>query len=140
VHDMEWKREFEIGVEAIDTQHRELFALVGDLLAAITEGRREQVGPALQFLRRYVLEHFTAEQGLMAAAGYPQADAHAAEHAGFARDLLALEAQRAGDPASPWLASKLGIWLATWLRQHVLGSDRELGRFLRAQGAREERG
>ena len=103
---MEWKREFEIGHEAIDAQHQELFAHVDGLLAAISAGRREQVGPALQFLHRYVLDHFAAEQALMAAAGYPRADAHAAEHARFATDLLALEAHR------------------------------ELGRFLRAQGER----
>ncbi|WP_235969480.1 bacteriohemerythrin [Anaeromyxobacter diazotrophicus] len=133
---MEWKREFEIGHEAIDAQHQELFAHVGGLLAAIAGGRQEQVGPALQFLHRYVLDHFAAEQGLMAAAGYPQADAHAAEHARFAKDLLALETQRGGNPGNPWLASKLAVGLASWLRQHVLGADRELGRFLRAQGER----
>ena len=133
---MEWRREFEIGVEAIDAQHRQLFAQVGELLAAVAAGRPEAVGPALQFLHRYALEHFAAEQALMARAGYPRADAHASEHARFASDLLTLEAERAAHPSSPWLASKLGVGLADWLRSHVLGSDRELGRFLQAQGQR----
>lgn len=132
---MEWKREFEIGVEPIDAQHRELFARVGELLAAISAGRSDAVGPAVQYLRRYVLDHFTAEQALMARSGYPKADAHAREHAAFASELLALETQHAANPRSPWLGSKLGVSLATWLRQHVLGWDRELGRFLREQDA-----
>jgi hemerythrin len=133
VANVEWRPEYELGVEAIDAQHRQLFALVRDLLAAIAAGKGDAVGPSMTFLRRYVLEHFADEQALMAASGYPAADAHAAEHARFAMDLLDLQARHGREPRSPWLAAKLGVGLSIWLRDHVLGSDAALGRHLRAQ-------
>jgi hemerythrin len=132
---MEWHSDYEIGVEPIDAQHRELFRRTGRLLAAVEQGDGAEVGRTLTFLRAYVVEHFGAEQAAMAAAGYPLADAHAEEHALFARRLLALEAEHASAPTSPWLATKLTVELASWLRQHILGADRDLGRFLRGSAS-----
>ncbi len=131
-----WRPEYELGIEAIDAQHRRMFASVDDLLAAIGAGEADAVGPMLTFLRRYVLEHFADEQALMAAAGYPLADAHAAEHARFALELFDVQARYGREPQSPWLAAKLGVGLADWLRDHMLGSDAALGRHLRAQAPR----
>ncbi len=129
---MEWQGDYEIGVEQIDAQHRELVRRAERLLAAVEHGDRAEVGRTLTFLRAYVLEHFRAEQSAMAAAGYPLADDHAEEHARFARQLLALETEHASAPASPWLAAKLAVELASWLRKQILGADQEFGRFLRA--------
>jgi len=131
-----WRPEYELGIEAIDAQHRRLFASVDDLLAAIGAGEADAVGPMLTFLRRYVLEHFADEQALMAAAGYPLADVHAAEHARFAADLFDAQARYSREPKNPWLAAKLGVGLADWLREHVLRSDAALGRHLRGQAPR----
>ncbi len=128
---MKWHSDYEIGVEQIDAQHRELFRRMERLLAAVEQGDSAEVGRTLTFLRAYVVEHFGAEQAAMAAAGYPLADAHAAEHALFACRLLALEAEHASAEAGPWLATKLAVELASWLRQHILGADKDLGRFLR---------
>ena len=135
---MEWRPEYELGVGAIDAQHRRLFASVGDLLDAIARGETDAVGPMLTFLRRYVLEHFADEQALMSATAYPLGDAHAAEHARFAMELFDVQSRFGRDPQSPWLAAKLGVGLADWLRDHVLGSDAALGRHLRARTSQRQ--
>ena len=128
---MKFHSDCEIGAEPIDAQHRELVRRAERLLAAVERGDSGEVGRTLTFLRAYVVEHFGVEQAAMAAAGYPLADAHAEEHALFARRLIALEAEHASAPASPWLATKLTVELASWLRQHILGADKDLGCFLR---------
>jgi hemerythrin len=128
---LEWSPRYELGVDLIDAQHRQLFETVGALLDEVAKGRTDGLAPTLAFLRLYALEHFAAEQALMARSGYPEADAHAAEHARFAEELVAFEARHAREPQGPWLASKLGIGLAEWLRAHVLGSDARLGEHLR---------
>ena len=133
---VEWRPEYELGIEAIDAQHRRLFASVADLLAAIAAGQTDAVGPMMTVLRRYVLEHFADEQALMTSSGYPAADVHAAEHARFAMELFDLHGRHGREPQSPWLAAKLGVGVSIWLRDHVLGSDAALGRHLRAQAQR----
>ena len=132
---MEWRTDWEIGVEDIDAQHRELFRRIGTLLAAVSTGDSREVASTLAFLRTYVVEHFTAEQAMMASSGYPLADAHAVEHARFVSELRALEAQHAHDPSSPWPGTKLCVGLASWLRDHILARDHEFGRFLRGPPA-----
>ncbi len=127
---MEWRSAWEIGVEEIDAQHRELFHRIGSLLDAVSKGDGREVASTLAFLRTYVVEHFTAEQRMMARAGYPDADAHAVDHARFVSELRALEAQHAHDPSSPWPGTKLCVGLASWLRDHILSRDREFGDFL----------
>jgi hemerythrin len=130
---MEWRKEYEIGVERIDEQHRELFRRVGRLVEAFRAGKRAEVGATLAFLRTYVVEHFSAEQAEMVAAGYPEAAAHASAHARFVGDLVTLESRHDHDPSSPWLATSLTIDLARWLRDHILGMDQKLGEFLRSR-------
>jgi len=133
---MEWRSEYEIGVERIDEQHRELFSRLARLVETFRAGRRAEVGATLAFLRTYVVEHFDAEQAEMAAVRYPAAAAHSAAHARFVNDLVAIESHHAGDPTSPWVATNLAIDLARWLRDHILGMDQELGRFLRDPACR----
>lgn len=61
-----WSSEFEVGVELIDRQHRELIDRINKLLAAIREGRgREETFKVMRFLQEYVVEHFSAEERFM---------------------------------------------------------------------------
>ena len=69
------------GVDAIDVQHRELFARVGQLLEASRSRRsREEVVRLLEYLGGYVVEHFAAEEQLMESSAYPRLGGHRAEH------------------------------------------------------------
>jgi hemerythrin len=131
---VEWSPRYELGVPLIDAQHRQLFETAGALIEQVSAGRTEAVAPTLAFLRKYALEHFAAEQALMVASGYPDADPHAAEHARFAEEVGALVTRHAREPRSPWLASNLAVVVADWLRSHVLGADAALGRHLRERG------
>ncbi len=124
-------------VPELDRQHRELFARLDALLEAIRRGSsRQEVAHTLTFLRAYVASHFAHEEELMRSTGFPGLDRHQAEHAGFTRELVALEAEHGRDGASPSLVVRVNLWLTGWLREHVYTTDRELGAFLRGRGSR----
>jgi len=129
---MRWDPELATGVDEIDEQHREIFGRLDALYDAVRRGAsRHELGQTFEFMRGYVARHFSAEEALMAAAGFPQLAAHRSEHEAFARDLQGLDMHHQRHGASPALVLRVTHQLATWLREHVCGSDRALADFLR---------
>ena len=133
---MTWDPKLSVGVRTIDDQHKELFRRVNALLQAMEQGKGQDVlAELLGFLKQYVVEHFAAEQKLMARYRYPDAAAHEAQHERFVGDFLNLLAAFEKGGATLSLSLKLNTAVCAWLRQHIGSTDRALGQFLRAQGA-----
>ena len=127
---LEWTQALSVGVEEIDAQHRELFDRAARLLEGIRGGEPEELGALLDFLYRYAVEHFGAEEEHMRRTGFPGYARHKAEHDRFISDLLALAREHERKGAGAFMALKVNHWLTEWLRSHVSGTDAELGKFL----------
>lgn len=127
-----WDRNLETGNQEIDGQHRELFFRIDKLLAASREKRsREEVGQTLTFLGDYVVEHFAAEEQMMAAAGYPEIEAHRAEHARFVQEFGILYREFKSEGPSVLFIIRVGNRVTGWLREHIYRTDRSLVEFLK---------
>jgi hemerythrin len=131
---LEWSPSLSIGVEEIDAQHRELFRRAGRLLQEIRSGDREEIVELVDYLHRYAVTHFGAEESAMRDAGYPGYDRHKAEHDRFIEDLLEIAVENE-ERGSASVAPRLEEWLGGWLRDHVSRTDGELGRFLAGRSA-----
>lgn len=129
-----WTPSLSVGVPEIDVQHQELFRRAERLITALRAGDRSEVDSLLGYLTEYVVTHFEAEEALMAATDFPDAESHRAAHARFRRDFaeMAEEFDRKG--ATALVALTLHNWLSDWLRRHVSGADLDLGRWVRARG------
>ena len=76
------------GNALIDSEHRELFAAVNNLMDACTQGKgRDQIQKTVQFLGDYVAKHFRDEEGLQTKSNYPGYPAHKQFHDGYRRKL-----------------------------------------------------
>ncbi len=129
---VEWNKGLAIGVEIIDSQHRELFARVAAFEAALERADTARVADTFAFLREYALVHFTREEELMRDAAYPWLDDHRAAHAQFVERLAALVREREANGATAFLGLRARNWIVVWLLDHVGGKDQALGRHLRA--------
>ncbi len=127
---LEWTPALSVGVEEIDAQHRELFRRAARLLEGIRSGEPEELGQLVEFLHRYAVEHFGAEEERMRRTRYPGYARHKAEHDRFIGDLLALADEHDRKGAGAFMSLKVNHWLTQWLREHVSGTDAELGKFL----------
>ncbi len=127
---LEWTQALSVGVEEIDAQHRELFRRAGRLLEGIRSGEPQELGELVDFLYRYAVEHFGAEEEHMRRTRFPGYARHKAEHDRFISDLLALAREHERKGAGAFMSLKVNSWLTEWLREHVSGTDAELGRFL----------
>lgn len=125
-----WTPALLTGHPLIDDQHREIFARVERLREAMARGDASEVTRLLDFLGRYVVEHFSAEEAVMVSSRFPRYDAHRAQHANFVRDWVAMKQQVAPRGPTPALAAELHAWLTSWLTRHISGSDVQLARHL----------
>lgn len=132
--DSEWPEELVTGVAEIDAQHRQVFAAIVALRTAMDQGQgREEVGRTLQFLERYVVFHFSTEERLMMASGYPGLAVHREAHDEFIRDLAAWKAQPRPNSTSTFLPIDLHYRLVMWLREHVGRVDIAFAEYLTEQ-------
>jgi hemerythrin len=128
---IEWTTELATGVDEFDAQHRELYANVAALHAAMRANQLYRVMSTLEFLERYVRGHFGTEERWMAEAAYPGLEAHRRLHQEFVVEFRRRqEAFLAEGPIASQVI-ELSEWLGDWLRDHVRGVDREMGRYIR---------
>ncbi len=129
---IEWSERYSIGVEEIDNQHRELFARFNSLLSACKEGvGQQEVIRLLQFLGDYVVEHFSAEEKLQVACGYPDYNKHRLEHEKFKHQLADLQDQLTAESSGLYLVIVTNKVLVDWLVKHITQMDMEVGKYLR---------
>jgi len=122
------------GVDAIDAQHRELFARVGQLLEASRNRRsREEVVRLLEYLGGYVVEHFAAEEQLMESSAYPRLGGHRAEHLQFVKELGILRHELKSEGPTNLFVIRVGNRVTEWLREHIYRTDRILADWLRTR-------
>lgn len=127
-----WTPKYAVGHELIDAQHQQLFQRADALLEAMHEGRAgEELGHLLDFLGRYVVEHFGSEERLMEDAKYPGTARHKADHAEFVRRFQENVDTFRKKGATSLVVLDLRDMLRGWLVNHVCTTDVKLAGFLR---------
>jgi hemerythrin len=129
-----WNDSYSVGVKTIDQQHSALFGIVNELHAAMMKGQaRSAVGPLLDKLVKYTLEHFAYEERMMQAANYPGLATHRAHHADLARQVGEFMTRyKRGDLS---LNIELLHFLSDWLTKHIQHEDKLYGSFLTRHAA-----
>lgn len=129
-----WTEELEVGIETIDSQHREMFRAFNSLLRE--PGRPDSVVPGeipwmIGFLEDYVVNHFGMEELYMRRYNYPGYAEHKNEHNRFIDKFYDLRDEIDAEGISPAAAEKIAVAVGEWLRAHIGSTDRELGKFLK---------
>lgn len=133
-----WNTEHSVGNPDIDEQHEHIVELINAVEVAATTGAgASSVDLVLDLLTRYLKLHFSTEERVMRAAGYPELAAHAAEHAWCAAELAKMLASYRAAESS--LDDALAF-LAAWLQNHTLLRDREFAAWLRSDAISTETG
>lgn len=132
---LEWKDEYSVGIDSIDQQHRRLVNLINQLHTAVTYSTGEEFErEALDELVDYTKTHFTYEEGLMEQNGYPDFDAHKAQHNQMIEKVgeVLAEYEKDQDTAMNNALS----YLSDWLINHINGTDKQYSSFLIGKGVK----
>lgn len=85
---LNWDLTLDIGIDSIDSQHRELFNRLDQLLASIDDGRsNDEVIKTLDFLEEYVVKHFNEEEEIQNKINYPLLNIQHIQHEEFKGNL-----------------------------------------------------
>ena len=125
-----WKRSYEIGVNEIDMQHRQLVGMINELFEAMKEGQGPTVvDEILDQLVDYVQLHFSTEERYMQTHYYPDLEEHERQHLDMTRHVVELIAShRAGKGVK---TPDLMNFLRDWLVDHISVEDKKFGAFLK---------
>jgi hemerythrin-like metal-binding protein len=130
---MEWTQDLSVGVEQIDSQHKELIARVNSFYDVMSGAEKNaKVLEVLNFLESYVISHFNAEEALQVRYNYPGYTAHKKLHEEFKATVrnLRKEIEKGFTPATQ---SMVGMTLTNWLLLHITKEDKALGRYIRSK-------
>ncbi|SFN07657.1 bacteriohemerythrin [Marinobacter pelagius] len=127
-----WSKELEVGIGEIDEQHKWLVDLTNQLHDALEGGAdQEKTSEILESLMDYTMNHFIVEEDLFLRLGYPETDAHKAEHNKFTGQIMNLiERHENGDSAGEETLELL----KDWLTHHILKVDKAYVEHFRANG------
>jgi hemerythrin len=128
-----WTDAYKVNVAILDQQHQGLFDTVNELEQAMRVGEGNgAVDKILDKLMTYAGLHFTAEESLMERHEFPGLSTHRIQHELFRKKMIFfLEKQRT---AKAGVAVELLLFLQTWLKKHVLKTDKLYSAFLNARG------
>lgn len=125
--------EFLVGIPQVDQEHSQLFDIAGDIYDSL--GSNEAVAQAaargaVARLLDYTATHFTSEEALMEAAGYPELEAHRLLHQQLLHQAHDMEMRvELGDR---YLPADLSRFIHAWLVKHIQAQDKKFGAFMGA--------
>lgn len=130
---------YKTGIELVDNEHKQLFAIIREVNDLIHEellhDKYDEIMRLLAELRQYTEFHFSDEEALMEQISYPGFEAQKRAHSAFVERLVEIdlsELDAMDDNQQEYLINLIDFLLA-WLSNHILGSDKKIGDYIRTQ-------
>lgn len=128
-----WTEALAVGIEDVDAQHKALFEQADRLLEAAKRGAgQEELQRTVDFLGRYVVEHFQTEERYMDRYAYPESAAHKKQHADLVQYYKNVSNKMRQEGASLSMLFGVQKYIIDWLNNHIRKSDQALGAYLKA--------
>ncbi len=126
---VEWQKEYNIGVERIDRDHKKLFKIINKIFSFKDDeaGHRWVCQEGIKFFKGHTVQHFADEEAYMISVGYAGFDEHRKVHRNFRENTLpALEHElERTDYSKEAIDHFLGVCVG-WLIGHTLTEDMEI--------------
>lgn len=127
-----WKDSLKIGVNLIDSEHKELCDRIDNLFAACSQGKgKDEILKTVEFLESYTIKHFSDEEKLQRSSSYPKVAEHKEMHEYFKKKIADLKKDISENGASVGVVSKTNYFLMDWLLNHIQKVDTELANYIK---------
>ncbi len=123
---MDWNPSLSVDVPAMDNEHKKLIDLVNKLNDAMKAGKaKDEMDRTFNELASYTQSHFASEERYMQSIGYPNFDAHKAEHTKLLQTVT--DFKKEYDAGNAMISMKLMGFLRDWVRNHIQKTDKQYG-------------
>lgn len=138
----EWKDDYCVNVEEIDSAHQKLFSIVRRLLKNLYQGDYEKNKrtciEAVKYLKQYTIEHFAQEEAFQKKIGYGGYENHKRLHDDMREVTIpALEKQMGRTNYSEQSVEHFAGVCAAWLTAHIMLEDQAIVGKVRSQWEKE---
>lgn len=122
-----WKKEFELGIDIIDEQHKRLLDIgnnINELIIDLDEvyDNYDEILIVIEELKSYTKYHFKSEEDLLVKYDYPDILEHKKEHEEFISYLESLEIETVDQDQQKFLKDLLGK-VYRWVFNHIITTD-----------------
>jgi hemerythrin len=122
-----WKDEYTVGVELIDSQHKRLLEIAGNVYeltknSFITD-KYDRIVEVIEELRDYTVFHFKSEEEYMLSIGYKKFLSHKVEHDDFVNKVNSLDLNQIDESQQKHLLEILEF-IIKWIDEHILQKDK----------------
>ncbi|BAU26114.1 hemerythrin [Aneurinibacillus soli] len=124
--EIQWSSDLETGIGIVDDQHRELFDRIIEFFRVADQNDTVLTLQTVDYLAEYVIEHFSAEEGIMIKDSYPGFASHRDEHSKFIKNVYQIKRKIAVGGVTPELVATLKTDLVDWLVNHINVRDKHL--------------
>jgi len=127
-----WSEEYELGNDFIDSQHKRLFELVGNIGKYCNEGKSiNTLSETLDFLLQYTVQHFSDEESLQLKYNFPEYEQHKKLHEEFEATVVEKVSEFKEKGSTKVLKEAVNDFVITWLVNHILKEDMKIGAYIK---------
>lgn len=131
--DFDWKNEFDLGVQSMNTEHKHLLGIMARLHeSSQNSAPKSSTSAIINELYNYTLSHFGDEERFMQSINFPEYQRHRVVH----KDLITkLTKYKHGFETSSeiQLSPNFVAFLKRWLTSHIATADHAYGDFSNAR-------
>ena len=132
IYGIAWSKEYELGEELVDSQHKRLFELVDTIGRACAEGTDAEIlNETLDFLLNYTVQHFVDEEALQLSCGYPDYQRHKKLHDEFEETVKEKVAEYRANGSTKELSDTVTKVIVRWLVNHILKEDKRIAQYIK---------
>lgn len=129
---IKWFKDYSIGVKEVDDEHKELIEVFQKLYYLMKKGKgKEYYNEIVQFLRKYIKNHFKNEEKLQQAIHYPNYNEHRKIHENFKESLNQIISEQRNHNVNNQDLIKISLFLKNWLMHHILVEDNKIGEYIK---------
>lgn len=119
---MEWNQTYNIGIDVIDNQHRQILDYINALEQVKNTGQRDKIKEVLEDLIDYTQSHFSFEENLLEQVSYQYLPSHRGIHELFVKRL---NDYRLKFEKGESIEKDLYRLLSKWLINHIQHDDQD---------------
>ncbi len=135
---MEWTDKLATGISTIDSQHKELFKRINNLVVAIKQGRcKAEIDGTIKFLDDYARVHFADEEKHMRDTNYGGLEEQREDHKKYLAALKEQASLPREQGSSYDLSATTSQVVVDWIVDHIMKVDMKFGAFLKSRKGSE---
>ena len=121
----EWTPSLSVNEATIDEQHKNLIKQINDLARVAKEDSESGIKKTIQFMDKYINEHFSYEEKYMKEHKYPRLDQHKEIHKQFIHMYNDYKEDLKKKGSSLELLLKIHLYLGDWWINHIAKIDHD---------------